>query len=412
MQPLYIATIIDKSESATFFSTLADFNPEELIKNVDSFLASEDKTRNLQLSYDRDALLQEIRNGGSLDTPFVITHDEPGEFLICCKICDSLDNPLVSSARQLNTEIPWHRFGDGEPTPSCRQYVFGDLMDWIRDTTGNKDVNLAYMLLGKRAAELHWDGKECDAPYKGTLHIAFLGERIGAKITTFECMASGSAHDTTRRICELLATKEKQQGITILYDPDTIDKEFRKPNITEKEPLVLPIASPNPDAPLEEKGHDFWLTTYQFEDIPEEIFNKYMRVQELCPIRLDAEEINNPQQAFNRFYETIYNTMKAPDRHILDLASIGHKAIELGWNCLPSPDKAADIIRKVNAILTKNGKRCALGLPTWTPQGRMDVELTEYDEDGTIKDMRVLSDMAFLRYAESILEEEKGILPL
>lgn len=412
MQPLYIATIIDKSESATFFSTLADFNPEELIKNVVSFLAYKDKTRNLQLSYDRDALLEEIRNGGCLDMPFVITHDEPGEFLICCKICDSLDNPLVSSARQLNTEIPWHRFGDGEPTPSCRQYVFGDLMDWIRDTTGNKDVNLAYLLLGKRAAERHWDGKECDAPFKGILHVAILGERTGAGISSYDCVASGSAYDTTRRICELLATNEKEQGITILSDPDTIDKACREPNITEKEPLVIPIASPNPDAPLEEKGHDFLLTTFQIEDVPEELLRKYIRLQEMCPLHVDGTDITNSDQIINRFNETFYHTMMMPERQIIDYAAIGHKAIELGWNCLPSPDKAADIVRKVNAILTKNGKRCALRLPTWTPQGRMDVELTEYDEEGTIKDIRVLSDREFLRYAESILEEEKGILPL
>lgn len=249
----------------------------------------------------------------------------------------------------------------------------------------------------------------------GKTYVATLIERCGETVIIRTTLSAASpaklAADTVRFLDN---EYEGEDSPHALYDPNDILTECLKGNAHD-EPLSIEFEG---EAEL---GHELLLSvtvinvTHPTPDqLTETLFQTLEKKIPWHTFGMNEQNKSLRQPLFGDLVDYLRNELGGPKDFVLAYMLLGERASrpEIRWDGLPSFEGFNELLKTVNGILEKNGKRCKLSRAGFFKNdGRPEFDLTYTDEEGEITSIHTLDAFECLRYAESILEEEKGILP-
>lgn len=242
-------------------------------------------------------------------------------------------------------------------------------------------------------------------------YVATLIERCGETITVRATLSAASpaklATDTVRFLDN---EYEGEDSPHALYDPNDILTECLRGN-AHGEPLSIEFQG---EAEL---GHELLLSVAIINathPTPAQLFGTLAKKIPWHAFGMNEPNESLRQPLFGDLVDYLRDELGGPKDFVLAYMLLGERAArpEIRWDGLPSFEGFNELLKNVNGILEKNGKRCWLSRTDFSQNnGRPRFELVCTDEDNEITDIRTLDAFECLRYAESIIEEEKGILP-
>lgn len=249
----------------------------------------------------------------------------------------------------------------------------------------------------------------------GKIYVATLIERFGETVTIRATLSAASPAKLATDIVRFLDNENEREDIPhVVYDPNDILTECLKGKANE-DPLSIEIEG---EAEL---GHELLLSvavinaTHPTPDqLTETLFQTLAKKIPWHAFGMNEQNKSLRQPLFGDLVDYLRDELGGPKDFALAYMLLGERASrpEIRWDGLPSFEGFNELLKTVNGILEKNGKRCKLSRAGFFKNdGRPQFDLTYTDEDGEITDMHTLDAFECLRYAESILEEEKGILP-
>lgn len=245
----------------------------------------------------------------------------------------------------------------------------------------------------------------------GKTYVATLIERCGETVIVRTTLSAASpaklATDTVRFLDN---EYEGEDSPHALYDPNDILTECLKGNAHD-EPLSIEFEG---EAEL---GHELLLSVAVINathPTPAQLFGTLAKKIPWHTFGMNERNESLRQPLFGDLVDYLRDELGGPKDLALAYMLLGERASrpEIRWDGLPSFEGFNELLKTVNGILKKNGKRCKLSRAGFSKKnGRPKFELTCTDEEGEITGIHTLDAFECLRYAESILEEEKGILP-
>ena len=241
-------------------------------------------------------------------------------------------------------------------------------------------------------------------PRPGKLHIATLVERCNYQVAIRATMHAATGPKLAADVIKFLDTEfdpYDELSSNVNYDAKKILMECTKGN-TGGQPLTIEFEG--------EDDHELFLSVHVIHDIPEKLRETFKWI---CNnIRIPWESFGKEQPVFGDLMEFLRDTFGAPKDLALGYMLLGNRASEphIQWDGTPSKKGFDELLKQANAIMQKNGKNCTL--EHLKASKGLSFELTKSDQDNEIKEMRTLDAHECLVFAESILEEEKGTLPL
>lgn len=242
-------------------------------------------------------------------------------------------------------------------------------------------------------------------------YVATLIERCGETVIVRATLSAASpaklATDTVRFLDN---EYEGEDSPHALYDPQDILTECLKGNAHD-EPLSIEFEG---EAEL---GHELLLSVAVINathPTPAQLFGTLAKKIPWHAFWMNERNASLRQSLFGDLVDYLRDELGGPKDFTLAYMLLGERASrpEIRWDGLPSFEGFNELLKTVNGILEKNGKRCKLSRAGFsTSDGRPEFELTCTDQEGEITGIHTLDAFECLRYAESILEEEKGILP-
>lgn len=245
----------------------------------------------------------------------------------------------------------------------------------------------------------------------GKTFVATLIERCGETVIIRTTLSATSPAKLATDIVRFLDIEyEGEDTPHVLYDPNDILTECLKGNAHD-EPLSIEFEG---EAEL---GHELLLSVAIINathPAPAQLYGTLAKKIPWHTFGMNERKESLRQPLFGDLVDYLRDELGGPKDFVLAYMLLGDRASqpEIRWDGLPSFEGFNELLKVVNDILEKNGKRCVLTRAGFSPtDGRPLFELTRTDEDGEIAEMRTLDAFECLRYAESIIEEEKGILP-
>jgi len=245
----------------------------------------------------------------------------------------------------------------------------------------------------------------------GKTYVATLIERCGETVSVRATLSAASpaklATDTVRFLDN---EYEGEDSPHALYDPNDILTECLKGN-AHVEPLSIEFKG---EAEL---GHELLLSVTVINathPTPAQLFRTLAKKIPWHTFGMNERDESLRQPLFGDLVDYLRDELGGPKDFVLAYMLLGERASkpEILWDGLPSFEGFNELLKTVNGILEKNGKRCKLSRTGFSQNhGRPRFELVCTDEEGEITGIHTLDAFECLRYAESILEEEKGILP-
>lgn len=245
----------------------------------------------------------------------------------------------------------------------------------------------------------------------GKTYVATLIERFGETVTIRATLSAASSAKLATDIVHFLDNENEREDILhVLYDPNDILTECLKGNEQYK-PLTIEFEG---EAEL---GHQLLLSVAVINATHQTPAPLFRTLAEKIPwhtFGMNEQNESLRQPLFGDLVDHLRDELGGPKDFVLAYMLLGERASrpEIRWDGLPSFEGFNELLKTVNGILEKNRKRCKLSRAGFSKNdGRPEFDLTCTDEEGEIIDIRTLDAFECLRYAESILEEEKGILP-
>lgn len=245
----------------------------------------------------------------------------------------------------------------------------------------------------------------------GKTYVATLIERCGETVIIRTTLSAASPAKLATDIVRFLDNENEREDIPRAhYDPYDILTECLKGNAHD-EPLSIEFEG---EAGL---GHELLLSVAIINathPTPAQLFGTLAKKIPWHTFGMNEQDESLRQPLFGDLADYLRDELGGPKDFVLAYMLLGERASrpEIRWDGLPSFEGFNELLETVNGILEKNGKRCVLTRAGFShTDGRPLFELTCTNEVGGIKDIRTLDAFECLRYAESIIEEEKGILP-
>lgn len=242
-------------------------------------------------------------------------------------------------------------------------------------------------------------------------YVATLIERCGETVIIRATLSAASPTKLADDIVRFLDNENEREDIPhAVYDPNDILTECLKGNAHE-DPLSIEIEG---EAEL---GHELLLSLAVINATHPTPAPLFQTLSEKIPwhtFGINEQNESLRQSHFGDLVDYLRDELGGPKDFVLAYMLLGERASRPGirWDGLPSFEGFNELLKNVNDILEKNGKRCKLSRAGFSKtDGRPEFELTCTDEEGEITDIRTLDAFECLRYAESIIEEERGILP-
>lgn len=102
----YTATVIEVSANSVLSSTFAGRTPEEVLEKVLHHLKTEQDERDIEYDFDKDALLEDIRNENQQEEPFhIAVPDWDTDFYVTTKKIDIQVPPVFTVIQWIVTEL-------------------------------------------------------------------------------------------------------------------------------------------------------------------------------------------------------------------------------------------------------------------------------------------------------------------
>ena len=241
-------------------------------------------------------------------------------------------------------------------------------------------------------------------PRPGKLHIATLVERCDYQVAIRATMHAATGPKLAADIIRFLDTEfdpYDELSSNVNYDAKKILMECTKGN-SGGNPLTIEFEG--------EDDHELFLSVHVIDDIPEKLRETFKWI---CNnIRIPWESFGKEQPVFGDLMDFLRDTFGAPKDLALGYMLLGDRASEphIQWDGTPSKAGFDELLEQTNEIMSANSKKCTLQYDKDSKE--LSFELIEYDENDEISDIRYLNARECLAFAESILEEEKGKLPL
>lgn len=241
-------------------------------------------------------------------------------------------------------------------------------------------------------------------PTNGKIHVCTIIEQDGKDAFVQATLHAASAQQLSEQVCERVIKLAYEEETTVELNTDSILEACNKGNIGDL--LSISITGE------EELNHRFLLSTHVIDNVPEKLRDTF---KSICNnMRIPWETFGEEQPVFGDLMDFLRDNFGAPKDLTLGYMFLGERASrpDIRWDGLPSFEGFNELLKTVNGILKNNNKRCKLSRAGFsTSDGRPEFELTCTNEEGEITGIHTLNAFECLRYAESIIEEEKGILP-
>lgn len=245
----------------------------------------------------------------------------------------------------------------------------------------------------------------------GKTYVATLIERCGETVAVRATLSAASPTKLATDTVRFLDNENEREDIPhALYDPNDILTECLKGN-THADPLTIEFEG---EAEL---GHELLLSVAVINatrPTPAQLFGTLAKKIPWHAFWMNERNKSLRQSLFGDLVDYLRDELDGPKDFVLAYMLLGERASqpEIRWDGLPSYEGFNELLKTVNGILEKNGKRCKLSRAGFFKNdGRPEFDLTCTNEEGEITGIHTLDAFECLRYAESIIEEEKGILP-
>ncbi len=210
-------------------------------------------------------------------------------------------------------------------------------------------------------------------------------------------------------IVKTLKELSRTTGTKIFFTPtDILIKCINEDN--RDEPLVIRM--------IDHSGtEDRILLSVSSFDIPtDDLKERFLHVKKNVNIPWHMlSPKKDGQSLFGNLVDFLRDTLNEPKAPYLASLILGERASSphIRWDGIPPLESLMELVRKTNDILKKNNKNCVMDIVQDTySEGRPVFKITKYSDNGEINDVKELDTQKAFFFMESILEEEKGFLPL
>ena len=243
-----------------------------------------------------------------------------------------------------------------------------------------------------------------DEPRPGKLHIATLVERYDYQVAIRATIHAATGPKLAADVIKFLDTEFDpcdELSSNVNYDAKKILMECTEGN-SGGNPLTIEFEG--------EDDHELFLSVHVIDDIPEKLRETFKWI---CKnIHIPWESFGKEQPVFGDLMDFLRDTFGAPKDLALGYMLLGDRASEphIQWDGTPSKAGFDELLTETHAIMRAHDKKCTLKYDEDPKE--LSFELIRTDEKSVMPDIRTLDARECLAFAESILEEEKGELPL